>query len=63
MRIWIDGIVVFTNKDVDLHIKYPTVPILKIHELPNYILTRKPIDQFSPQEMEVILKEILRLAS
>jgi hypothetical protein len=59
-RIWVEGIVVFANQNADLNINNPTLPILKIGELPNFILTRKSNIQFTLQEIELMGKEILR---
>ena len=59
-RIWVEGIVVFANQNADLNINNPTLPILKIGELPSFMLTRKPNIQFTLQEIELMGKEILR---
>ena len=58
-RIWVEGIVVFANQNADLNINNPTLPILKIGELPSFILTRKSNIQFTLQEIELMGKEIL----
>jgi hypothetical protein len=59
-RIWVEGIVVFANQNIDLKIDNPTLPILKIGELPSFIVTRKSNIQFTLQEIELMGKEILR---
>ena len=59
-RIWVQGIVVFANQNADLSVKNPTVPILKIGELPSFIATSKSNVRFSAQEIESIGKKILR---
>lgn len=59
-RIWVEGIVVFANQHADLNINNPTVPVLKIGDLPNSIATRKSNIQFTPHEIELMGKEILR---
>jgi hypothetical protein len=59
-RIWVEGIVVFANQNADLNINNPTLPILKIGELPSFIVTRKSNIQFTLQEIELMGKEILR---
>jgi hypothetical protein len=61
-RIWVEGIVVFANQSVDLKISNPTLPILKIEELPDFIVTRKSNIQFTLQETELMGKEILKQA-
>ena len=61
MNIWVDAVVVFPNPHVKLHLKNPTITILRSEELPNYILTRKLNYQLSPNEIreigQVIMKE------
>ncbi len=42
-HLWINGIVVFTNKNANLDIKNPTVEILKIDELYDFIKNKKDI--------------------
>jgi len=59
-RIWVEGIVVFANQNADLKINNPTLPILKIEELPSFIVTRESNIQFTLQEIELMGKEILR---
>jgi len=61
-RIWVQGIVVFANQNTDLSIKNPTVPILKIGELPSFIAASKSNVRFSVQDIESMGKEILRHA-
>jgi hypothetical protein len=61
-RIWVEGIVVFANQIVDLKISNSTLPILKIEELPDFIVTRKSNIQFTLQETELMGKEILKQA-
>ena len=60
INIWVDGVVVFANPKVQLHLKGPTVPILRSNELPNYILTRKLNYNLSSPEIEQIGRAILR---
>lgn len=60
LRIWVDGIVVFTNNHADLHMNYPTIPILKLHELPNYITSYRSRNNYSSQQLQTIGKEILK---
>jgi hypothetical protein len=60
LRIWVEGIVVFTNNHADLHVNYPTVQILKLHELPNYITSYRSRNNYSRQQLETIGKEIIK---
>ncbi len=61
--IWVEGIVVFTNPDVDLNLESPTVPILKLDELYYYIKNREIETKFSHDELEKIGKIILNNAT
>ena len=62
LNIWVEGIVVFTNSNVDLHLSNTTVPILQINELNGYIKSKKSGIKFSSQELESIGKAILEAA-
>jgi hypothetical protein len=58
LSIWVEGIVVFTNRNVKLNINNPTVPILKLHQLTSHITAHKAINLLSQQQLEEIAKEI-----
>ncbi|MGD0644962.1 MAG: nuclease-related domain-containing protein [Candidatus Bathyarchaeia archaeon] len=58
--IWVEGIVVFTNNHSNLHLNNPTVSILKLPQLPNHITTHGSSSTYAPQQLEVIVKEILK---
>jgi len=60
--VWVNGVLVFPNPAVHLEIHDPTVPILKIRELANFVLTRKPNRPLSSGEVMLIGNEILRKA-
>jgi hypothetical protein len=57
--IWVEGIVVFTNKHATLRISNPSVQILKLPQLPNYILTHRSSQSYSRELLEAIGKEII----
>ncbi|MGA2385680.1 MAG: nuclease-related domain-containing protein [Candidatus Bathyarchaeia archaeon] len=59
-RIWVEGILVFTNNHATLHLSNPTVPILKLSQLPNYITTQQSQDGYTQQQLEEVAKEILK---
>ena len=59
-RIWVDGVLVFANKRVNLRINNPTVPILRANKLPEFIITRETNSEFSAEDLKLIGKEILR---
>jgi hypothetical protein len=60
LGIWVEGIVVFTNNYASLHLNNPTVPILKLPQLPNHITTNRRYSIYSRQQLEAIRKEILK---
>lgn len=60
LRLWVDGIVVFTNPNTNLELNNPTVLVLKIEELYNYIKNKRSKIKFSSKELELIGKAILR---
>jgi hypothetical protein len=58
LGIWVEGIVVFTNNPVTLHVNNPTVPILKLPQLPNHITAYRNSRSISREQLETIGKEI-----
>jgi len=60
LRIWVEGIIVFTHHNVSLNLYNPTVPVLKIDELNDYILNRKSRLVFSQDELMKMGKILLR---
>ena len=60
IRIWVEGIVVLANQNVELHIHEPTIPVLKLRELPDHIASHRSNHIFSPQQLELMSKEILK---
>jgi hypothetical protein len=59
-NIWVNGVLVFANKNVQLQIRNPTVPVLRSTQLPNFILTTEGKYVFSPFELDILGKEILK---
>jgi len=60
LRIWVEGIIVFTHYNVSLNLNNPTVPVLKIDELNDYILNKKSRLVFSQDELRKIGGILLR---
>ncbi|MCJ7794091.1 NERD domain-containing protein, partial [Candidatus Bathyarchaeota archaeon] len=60
LGVWVEGIVVFTNNRASLHLNNPTVSILKLPQLPNYITTHGSSSNYSGQQLEAVGKEILK---
>lgn len=59
VNVWIEGVVVFTNPDVELQLTECTVSVLKIDELCDYIRHKKSNIVFSSQELLSIGKTLL----
>ncbi len=60
MGVWVEGIVVFTNRHATLHVNNPTVPVLKLPQLSDFIENRGGAGRFSREQLEVIGKEIAK---
>jgi hypothetical protein len=58
--VWVEGILVFTNNHSTLHLNNPTVPVLKLPQLVNYITSQRSSSVITPQQLETIGKEILK---
>lgn len=57
--IWVEGIVAFTDPDADLQITNPTVSVLRIDELCEYIATKQSRMGFASKELKSIAYAIL----
>ena len=62
LRLWVEGIVVFTHNNVILHCDNPTVPVFKVNQLCNYIRNKESKIKFSSHELEKVAKILLRQA-
>jgi len=60
LKVWIEGIVVFTNPDVELQLANTTVAILQVDELSDNIKNNKSKIKFSSKEIELIGEEIIK---
>ena len=60
LGIWVEGIVVLTNRHATVHITNPTVPILKLQQLPNHLSTHGSTRRFSREQLEAIGKELAK---
>jgi len=56
-NIWVEGMVVFTNKHANLSINNPAVPVLRIHQLPDYIKNQKG-NRLTKEQIQQIIKQI-----
>jgi len=60
MNVRIEGIVVFTNNRANLRLDSPTVPILRLPQLTNYLITHVNSASLSGQQLDAIGKEIIK---
>ncbi len=60
LGIWVEGIVVLTNNRSTLHVSNPTVPILKLSQVPNHIVGFSSSRRLSREQLETIGKELIR---
>jgi len=58
--VWVEGIVVLTNNHATLHLSNPTVQILKLPQLPNYIVSHRNSSSYTRQQLEAIGREIIK---
>ena len=57
-RIWVDGLVVFTNPGVHLELHDPSITVLRINELYNYLINLRQMEKLSKKDIESIAKFI-----
>jgi hypothetical protein len=60
-RIWVEGLVVFTNPRVRLKLHEPSVAVLRVDDLYDYIINLKNIMEFSKNDLKSIGKFIADL--
>jgi hypothetical protein len=58
--VWVLGIVVLTNTHASLQLHNPTVPIIQLPQLSNYIITHGGTKRFNREQLEAIGKEITK---
>lgn len=59
MGIWVEGIVVLANNRATIHLSNPTVPILRLCQLSEYIMAFRSSRRYSQEQLEAIGKEIV----
>ncbi|MCW4001412.1 MAG: NERD domain-containing protein [Candidatus Bathyarchaeota archaeon] len=59
LDVWVEGIVVLTNRHAKIHLSNPAVPVLKLEQLPSY-LSRQGARRLSGEELAAIGKEIVK---
>jgi Nuclease-related domain len=60
LRVWVESILVFTNKRATLHVTNPTVAVLKLPQLPNHITSVRRSSDFSRQKIEAFGQQIIK---
>jgi hypothetical protein len=58
-NLFVDCIVVFTDPQAHLELERPTVPVLKLEDLCNYVRHFRSDDRYSSKELEAIAKILL----
>ena len=58
-NLFVDGIVVFTDPKAHLKLKSPTVPVMKLVDLCDYLVHFRSDDRYSSKELEAIAKVLL----
>jgi hypothetical protein len=58
-QVWVEGIVVLTNRNCTVHLNNPTVTVLKLPQLPQYLTQHGDLRRYSTQELEAIAKAIV----
>jgi hypothetical protein len=62
MTVWVEGIIVFTNSSTKLKIIHPTVPVMTVDDLNDYITRQQPLIKFSSKDLESIANLIHKYA-
>jgi hypothetical protein len=60
LAIWVEGIVVLTNNHATLDLNSPSVPILKLPQVPNHIVASRISQSLSHQQLEDIGRELIK---
>lgn len=60
LGVWVEGVVVFTNKHAMLHLYNPAVAIVMLPQLSCHISTHSSPRQLSRQELEALAKEVVK---
>jgi len=57
LKVWIEGLLVFTNNYADLHLNNPTVTILRLQQLSSYIKNQEN-NRLTNEQIQKIIKQI-----
>jgi hypothetical protein len=58
-HVWVEGIVVLANRNVTVNLNNPSVPVLRLLELPNYIVSQGGSRSLSSEQLEAIGRQIV----
>lgn len=59
LELWVPSIVVLTNRHASVQLNSPTVPIVRLHQLPDYIKSHGSQKRYSRDVLEKIGEEIV----
>ncbi len=62
-KIWVEGAIVFTNRNVNLELHEPSVAVLRMEELYNYIIGSKQMLSLSERELKSIGKYVAGMST
>ena len=62
-HLWVEGILVFTNPNASLDLKNPTIHILEMEDLPEFIESSESETEYSPKEVDAMGRVLLKYAS
>jgi hypothetical protein len=60
LGVWVEGVVVITNRRAILHLNFPSVPVLKLSQVTDYITAHGSSRRYSKEQLEAIGKEIAK---
>lgn len=60
LGIWVEGVVVITNRHAVLHLNGPSVSVLKLPQVPEFITAHGSARRYSKEQLEAIGEEIAK---
>jgi hypothetical protein len=58
-HVWVEGIIVLANRTVTVNLNNPSVPVLRLLDLPNYIVSQGGCRSLSSEQLEAIGRQIV----
>lgn len=62
-KVWVNGLLVFTNDNINLQLQEPTVTVLRVGELYSYITNYRQVHNLSKRDLESIGKFIIGISA